>query len=359
MWARAISSAGSRRDKASTVKCRAAYRYGGIGSRSRQIRIAVAAGLVLLVAGSGVRAGEDDLGTQIVDAFNRLFGTSPGTRANHAKGTVVKGIFTPTSEAASLSTSPLFEGPSIEAIARFSDATGRPDIPDGAKAANPHGLAVKFHLRDGSEADMVLNSLKFFPVATAEEFRDLLVATAESPPGASKPTKLEQFVASHPNVPRASATATTPASFAEEEYRGINAFVLVAKTGARQAVRFMVTPEKIVHLDTADAERRPPNFLVDELATRLARSPVTFHLQAQLAKSGDPTNDPSRPWPDSNRVVDLGALTIDALVPDSASAEKELLFLPGRVTEGIELSDDPMISVRDATYAVSFSRRAR
>jgi len=325
---------------------------------ARQIRIAVAAGLVLLVAGPGVFAQGDDLGTEIVDAFNRLFGSHPGARANHAKGIVARGFFTPTSEAASLSTSPLFEGASIEAIVRFSDATGRPDIPDGAKAANPHGLAIKLRLRDGGEADLVLNSLKFFPVATAEDFRDLLVATAESPPAARKPTKLEQFVASHPNVLRASATATTPASFADEVYHGINAFVLVSKTGARQAVRFMATPEKIVHLEPADAEKRPPSFLVEELPTRLARGPVTFHLQAQLAKPGDPTADPSRPWPDSNRVVDLGALTIDALAQDSASAERELLFLPGRVTEGIEPSDDPMIPARDAAYAASFARRA-
>jgi catalase len=325
----------------------------------RQMKIAAATSFMLVAAASGPSAQDRDIATQLVDAFNRLFGAHPGMRANHAKGLVVKGSFTPTSEAASLSASPLFEGPAIEAVIRFSDATGRPDIPDGAKAANPHGLAIKFRLRDGSEADLVLNSLKFFPVATAEEFRDLLVATADSPPGAPRPTKLEQFLAAHPNVPLASATATTPASFADEEYRGINAFVLVSKTGARQAVRFIATPEKIVHLDPADAEQRPPGFLVEELTTRLARGPVTFHLQAQLAKSGDPTADPSRPWPDSNRVVDLGALTIDAPLPDSASAEKELLFLPGRLTDGIEPSDDPMIAVRDATYAVSFARRAQ
>jgi catalase len=327
---------------------------------TKQIRTTVAAALLLLAGGSAsVRAQDDDLGTQLVDAFNQLFGKHPAYRANHAKGIVAKGTFTPTSEAASLSKSPIFLGPSVSVTVRFSDGTGRPDIPDGAKAANPHGLAIKFHLRGGNEADIVLNSLKFFPVATAEEFRDLLVALAQSPPDAPKPTKFEQFVASHPNVPLASATATTPASFADEEYHGINAFILVSKTGARQAVRFVATPEKIVHLDPADAATRPPNFLVDELVARLARGPVTFHLQAQLAKSGDPTTDPSRPWPDSNRVVDLGALTISAAAPDSASAENELLFMPGRVTAGIEPSDDPMIAARDAAYAVSFSRRTQ
>jgi len=327
---------------------------------SRRIQIIAVTSLWLVVAGSApLVAQENDLPTQLVDAFNRLFGSHAGARANHAKGIVAKGTFVPTSEAASLCKAALFAGPAISAIVRFSDATGRPDIADGAKAANPHGLAIKFHLRDGSESDLVLNSLKFFPVATAEEFRDLLVALADSPKGAPSPTPFETFVASHPNVPRASATASTPASFAEEEYHGINALVLVSKTGARQAVRFLATPEKIAHLEPADAEKRPPSFLVDELQARLAKSPVTFHLQAQLAKPGDSTKDPSRPWPDSNRVVDLGALTIDALVPDSAAAEKDLLFLPGQVPDGIEPSDDPMIAARDAAYAVSFARRSQ
>jgi catalase len=326
----------------------------------RQIRSIFAAALMLVVAASVPLCAQDtDLGTELVDALNRVFGTHPGFRANHAKGIVAKGTFVPTSEAAFLSKSVIFAGPQIPVTVRFSDATGSPDIPDGAKAANPHGFAIKFHPHDGSEIDMVLNSLKFFPVATAEEFRDLLNALADSPPNAAKPTKLDQFVATHPNVPLASASVTTPASFAEEEYRGVNAFVLVNKAGARQAVRFVVTPEKIVRLDPIQAEKQAPNFLVDELAARLERGSVTFHLQAQLAKSSDSTIDPSRPWPDGNRVVDLGALTITGTVRDSAAAGQELLFLPGRLTTGIEPSDDPMIAARDAAYAVSFSRRSQ
>ena len=56
-------------------------------------------------------------------------------------------------------------------------------------------------------------------------------------------------------------------------------------------------------------------------------------------------------------MVDLGVLTIDKAVADSAAAEKPLLFLPGQLTDGIEQSDDPLVDVRDGAYAVSFSRR--
>jgi catalase len=97
---------------------------------------------------------------------------------------------------------------------------------------------------------------------------------------------------------------------------------------------------------------------MDELPQRLQRGPVTFHLKAQLAAPGDPTNDATKPWPDDRKVVELGVLTIDKAVPNSAEAEKTLLFLPGQLTDGIESSDDPLIAVRDAAYAVSFQRRS-
>ncbi len=84
---------------------------------------------------------------------------------------------------------------------------------------------------------------------------------------------------------------------------------------------------------------------------------MTFHVKAQLAAAGDSTKDPTQVWPDDRKVVDLGLLTIDRTVADNADAQKKLLFLPGRLTDGIEPSDDPLIAARDGSYAVSFGRR--
>ena len=150
----------------------------------------------------------------------------------------------------------------------------------------------------------------------------------------------------------------TPDSFADQEYYSVNAFVLVNKTGERQAVRYVMAPERVVHLDPFEAVKRPLNFLMDELPERLERGPVTFRLKAQLAARGDPTNDPTEPWPADRKLVELGVLTIDKVVPNSAEMEKKLLFLPGALTDGIERSDDPLIAVRDGAYKVSFSRRS-
>jgi catalase len=194
-------------------------------------------------------------------------------------------------------------------------------------------------------------------VATGEDFRDLFLAIAASPPGAPKPTRLDEFLAAHPSVPAASATTATPGSYADENYFGVDAFIFVNKAGKRQAVRYQAVPNRVVHITPADAAKRAPDFLSSELTQRLKRDPVTFHLKVQVAGSGDPTRDPTKAWPDTRGIVDLGVITINRLAQDSSEAQKKLLFLPTALTDGIEASDDPLIELRGAAYPVSFSRR--
>ena len=51
-------------------------------------------------------------------------------------------------------------------------------------------------------------------------------------------------------------------------------------------------------------------------------------------------------------------LTLTKADPDSAAAEKKLLFLPTAVTDGISPSDDPLILLRTEAYIISFARRS-
>ncbi|MGA3302313.1 MAG: catalase family peroxidase [Methylovirgula sp.] len=326
---------------------------------SRTTYLAVAAAFLWIAGESLCQAQSKPVEEQIVDDFNKLFGVHAGFRANHAKGLVVEGHFKASPEAAKLSKAIIFSGNTFPVTVRFSDSTGVPNIPDGSPNASPHGISIKYHLPDGSDTDMVLNSFKFFPVATGADFRDFLDSVAASPANAPKPTKMELFIKAHPTVLKSLATVATPDSFADEQYNGVDAFVFVDKDGKKQAVRYIVVPEKLVHLSDADAAKEPPNFLMDELTQRLAKGPVVFHLKAQLAQPGDQTKDPSQPWPADRPVVDLGVLTIDKAVPNSLDAQKQLFFLPGQLVDGIEKSDDPLIDTRDNAYAISYSRRSQ
>jgi catalase len=310
----------------------------------------------LLLTCAAATADNPPLPTQIVDLANKVDGVHPGFRAFHAKGVVVEGTFKASPEAARLSRATLFNGSSIRVTARFSDGAGVPTVPDGSPAM-PRGIAIKYHLPGGADTDMVTNSFKFFPVGTGEDFRELLQAIVASPPDAPKPTKLEQFFAGHPNAPKAIGSLPIPDSFADEEYHGIDAFIFLSKSGQRQAVRYLIVPEKLVHITPEEAAKQSPNYLFDELMQRIAHKPVVFHLKAQLAEPGDQTRDASQPWPDDRKVVELGVLTLTGVVPNSPEVEKKLLFLPTNLTAGIELSDDPLPSVRTAAYSVSFGRR--
>ncbi len=296
--------------------------------------------------------------TETVNVMNKLWGRHAGLRANHTRGVVVTGSFTPAPEAAGLSSAAIFAGKPVPVTVRFSDATGLPDLADGADAANPHGMAIRFRPEGATYVDVVLNSLTYFPVATGEEFVQLLQAASESGPDAPKPTKIEQFIAAHPAAAKAGANVRTPTSFARETYNGVDAFILVNAKGERQPFRFQFQPVAgAEHLEKDAAAKMPPDFLLTEMPERLKKGPAEFRVMAQLANPGDQTKDPTQPWPADRRMVNMGTITLTRAVADQDKAQKELRFLPNHLQPGIEVSDDPLIDARVRSYVISFGRR--
>ena len=318
--------------------------------------------LAALVAGAPDARSQDkaapSLAVSTVETMNKLWGHHPGLRANHARGVVAEGSFTPSPEAAGLSTASIFAGKTVPVTVRFSDATGLPDLPDGKDASNPHGMAIRFRPEGSTYVDVVIVSLPYFPVATGEEFQQLLEAASESGPDAPKPTKIDQFLAAHPAAAKAGSTVKTPTSFARETYNGVDAFIFVDSKGSRQPFRFQFQPVAgPEHLEKDEAEKMPPDFLLTELPARLQKEKVEFRVMAQLANPGDQTRDPTQPWPADRRMVNLGTLTLTGAVADQDKAQHDLKFLPNHLTPGIEVSDDPLIDARVRSYVISFGRR--
>ena len=69
----------------------------------------------------------------IVSALQGVYGSHPGFRKNHAKGTCATGSFEGLPEATSYSRSALFSGATIPVVARFSIGGGDPNAPDAGK----------------------------------------------------------------------------------------------------------------------------------------------------------------------------------------------------------------------------------
>jgi catalase len=294
----------------------------------------------------------------LVDALNGVFGKQTDNRAVHTKGIVLEGKFTPSPEAAALSKAPHLQGTAVPVTVRFSDFAGVPAIPDSDPNASPRGMAVKFHLPDGSDTNIVTHSYNGFPTATADEFQQLLIALAASGPDAPKPTPLEKFFETHP-IAKTFLTAEKPApvSFGTLPYFGVNSFKFTDAKGDVTYVRYRLEPEAGAQYLTKDQlAAAGPNYLVEEIGKRVGDGPVRFKYIAQVAEEGDKIDDPSIAWPDSRKTVELGVIEIDKVDADSATAERALIFQPTAVPAGIEPAD-PMISARSAAYAVSFGRR--
>ncbi|HYP99011.1 MAG TPA: catalase [Polyangiaceae bacterium] len=124
---------------------------------------------------------------QLVDALHTAFGEHH-SRAVHAKGIILSGIFIPDTQAATLTRAAHLQSTNSNVLVRFSDFTGIPNIPDNHDAANPRGFAVKFTLPDGASTDIVGHSFDGFPTPNSDQFRELLLAIAASGPGAEQPS---------------------------------------------------------------------------------------------------------------------------------------------------------------------------
>jgi catalase len=325
---------------------------------------AIVGGVMLACAALGSESMAADAATakpvtpvQMVDALNGVFGKQEQNRAIHAKGIVLEGSFRADAAAVEISKAAHLKAGSVPITVRFSDFAGIPTIADTDGLASPRGMAIKFHL-NGADTDIVSHSVNAFPSPTTSDFRDLMLAIGASPPGSPSPSQAETYLGSHP-IAKAFFDHLTPppVSYATIAYFGVNAFEFTNSSGKRQFGRYQIIPAAGVHLLSADEVKAAgPNYLGDELRKRLHSGPATFTLQVQLAQAGDAIENPSVSWPDSRRIVKLGVITINRVVPDSEAAQRALMFSPSAVIDGITPAD-PMVADRNAAYGVSFGRR--
>ncbi len=292
-------------------------------------------------------------------AEHAAFGRHPGFRALHAKGIVLAGTFAATPQAARLTRAAHLQGEPVPVTARFSNGGGNPNIPDAAP--DVRGLAVKFYLPDGTRTDIVAQTAPRFPVRTPDAFVELIRALGA---GARAPVELARFIAHHPEaVPKLAANAGAlrpPRSYATVPYYAVHAYRFLDAQGGARYGRYTLVPEhqepRLWPHQTRGLNR---DYLQHELRARLDRGPVRFALALQIAAPGDPVDDPSARWPATRERVTLGTVQLTDLDSEREVGDDVLVFDPSRVTDGIELSDDPVLRFRPAAYSDSIRERTR
>lgn len=302
----------------------------------------------------------ESLAQEAVHEINETYGRHDRTRAVHAKGTVCKGTFTPTPEAARLTRAAHMQGDPVPVTTRFSNGGGHPQTPDFAR--DGRGLATKFYLPDGSRTDIVAVSLPCFFVRTPEDFVAFTRAAKPLPVIKQPGPRLALYLATHREaLPalRAALGLKPPTSYANVRYNGLHAFRWINADGDERYVRYSWLPEAgEASLSGDDAKRKGPDYLQQGLDEHLNREPIRFTLQVQIAGDGDPTADPTVKWPDDREKVDVGTLEVTELETGRDTGDDILVFDPTRVTEGIELGDDPLPRFRSQAYSVSVERRS-
>jgi catalase len=292
-----------------------------------------------------------------IDVANKVFGKHAGYRALHAKGMLCKGVFTATPEAAKITRAAHMQGEPIQTTVRFSNGAGNPHYADFAP--DPRGLAVKFYLPDGSRTDIVAVTTNRFPVRGPDGFVQLLELQAAGPKAV---LKFPGFLRANPNALKNMAAAAPslapPASYATVPYYGVHAFKWIDAAGGEQFVRYELAPwTPAPRLKPWAARKLSRDYLQQEIVARLEKGPVRFNLELQIADPGDPVDDPSAIWPKSRRRVRVGTLEVTGLETERETGGDVLVFDPTRVTDGIELSGDPVLHFRKDAYGESVSRR--
>src|SRR5579864_2169150 len=250
------------------------------------------------------------LGNDLIQQIDTIFGLHPGFRPAHAKGVLLAGTFTPAAEAASFTRAPHIMRASTPVTVRFSNSTGLPSLPDNDLKADPRGLAIRFHLADHVHTDIISHSTDGFPTRTGQEFLEFLRAATASGPSAASPSPVEIFLGAHPAaLAYVQTPKPSPSSFAREAYFGVTAFRFTNKGGVVRHGRYRITPAAgIEHLDAAVVKAKDANYLFDELTERVSAGPIRFDIHVQVANENDVVDDATIHWPSDRRLIRFGSI---------------------------------------------------
>jgi len=289
-----------------------------------------------------------------IAGFESVFGTHPGFRRNHAKGVAVVGYLDATGNGRELSRAAVLGPGRYPVTGRFSLTGGNPFVTDAPGAARGLGLAIGYP--DGPQWRTAMLNLPVFPDNSPQGFYDRMFASQViAATGKPDPAKMAAFLKAHPETAAAMDVMKrhppTP-GFADSTFSSLNVFHLIAESGARTPVRWSFVPRQAAFAPAATGD----DVLFDALVRQLKTTPLQWDLHFTVGQPDDPI-DPTLPWPSDRRVVDAGTLTLTAAETELAGNARDVNFDPLVLPDGIEPSDDPLLSARSAVYAASYRAR--
>jgi catalase len=296
--------------------------------------------------------------SRFTDRFEQVYGHHNGFRRNHAKGLSATGTFASNGAGAAVCRATVFQAGTVPVTGRFSLSGGLPDQAD--KRDTVRGLALAFQLRNGEQWRTAMVNLPVFLDNTPQGFYERLLASKPLPgTGQPDPQAMAAFLSRHPETAAAMKIvkqSPPSAGFHDSTFHGLNAFTFTNSAGTSVPVRWVAVPQQSA--GPAGPAPAGNDYLFDALVHEVARGPLTWRLVLTIGEPGDPTNDATKPWPESRRAIDAGTITITAVQTEAPGNARDTNFDPLVLPDGIAPSDDPLLSARSAVYARSFTRRA-
>jgi catalase len=318
------------------------------------IAVVVLAGALALAYTAGWLSPNRLTPTKMVDALAPPTGPALGHRRNHAKGICFTGVFESNGNGTQLSRAQVFSRGQHPALGRFNLGTPDPDAPDAT--VRVRGMGLQISTPDGEVWRTAMIDPPFFAVATPEAFHELLQTSHSKDPDAMK-----TFTAAHPEFTAFgdwAKSAPWTASYAEEPYHGLNAFIFVDNSGVEKAVRWSLLPQaQVVPITKDDLAKLGPDHLEHEIEDRVVKAPQRWTMVVTVANPGDPTSDPSRAWPEGRRTVEVGTLVVQKIEAERDGPCRDINFDPTILPNGIRVSDDPFPAARSSAYAKSYDLR--
>lgn len=300
-----------------------------------------------------------NIAEELVEGVHSVFqGFHPGYRGVHANGRYYSGTFKATPEAKQLSRAIHLQGEVIPVTVRHSNSvSGSPWGPSSSVS-----MATKFYLPNGTITDLIALPIPVFLGRDPEEVLELLkLLKPDAATGEFDMEKLMGFLSTRPSVANALNIAKNmpgTLSFAQTTFHALHAFCFVNEANEKVYARYHWEPEAgQANQSLEDLMKLPSSYLYDELEARLQNGPVVFSLVLQMAEPGDQTHDPTSAWPEDRRRIKIGELKLIRSTTIEEIGDPVMMHDPTKVTDGIELSDDPILAARRGIYEVSVAQR--
>ena len=206
-------------------------------------------------------------------------------------------------------------------------------------------------------------SAPIFGSATPQQLMALLAARQPDPATkVADPVKVKAFNDANPEVllqGRYLASQPVPASFATVNYWGVHAFGFTNASGVKQFGKWIFEPVNGTQgLSDEEAKEKGASFLFDDLRQRVKEGKVAFNFNLELAQPGDQLDNATVPLPEGRKKINLGVLKITSVSDDDKGACLTVNFNPMIMPNGVEPSNDPMLSARAAPYAVALDNQS-